>query len=116
MILECLGIEEIEENIGQLQAGAVMATVDAFDRRVERSYYVMTTASSMALHTALGRLHTMRGIYQMLAEDKEKNVVVLERLTASLQHLMEHANKKRLELKEMMELIKQCPTGDDTIS
>ena len=112
MILDCLTVEISGENIGAIQSGAIMAIVNAFDRRIDRSYFIMLCDAAMTLHGAMGRMHTLLST-KRLEIDKELDG---EKIDTAITSITQHASQKQLQLKEMMALVAQCPKEQDTIS
>lgn len=112
MILDCLDVPVNGENIGALQSGAIMSVVDAFDRQIQREHFVMLCDHALTLHSAMGRMHTLLST-QHLQEQKELSPATI---TNAIQRITEHASSKRQQLKDMMKLVAQCPTGEDPIS
>ncbi len=112
MILDCLGVDTSVENIGAIQSGAIMSIVGAFDRKIDRSYFIMLCDAAMTLHGAMGRMHTLISM-KKLESDNELDA---DKLDKAINGLAAHADQKRLQLKELMAAVAQCPTEQDTIS
>lgn len=112
MILECLDVPVSGENIGALQSGSIMSIVDAFDRQIDREHFVLLCDHAMTLHSAMGRMHTLLST-QHLQQEKELSE---DTITGAIKRITEHAHQKRVQLKELMKLVAQCPTAEDPIS
>ena len=119
MILDCLKVPVNLEGIAPLQSASMMAVLDGFDRRIDRGFFVPLAANALALHTDMGRLHTMIAMQNIMAKPgdaEEKLKGLSEALVQSVKGLSEHAEGKQKELTHMIGLVIQCPTAEDTIS
>lgn len=114
-MLDCLHQPVAFETIGPLQSGAMMAIVDCYDRKVERDFFAGLGASALALHTAMGRLHTISVIKQMTKEDAFKEDPERE-IDIAIKSLVDHATLRQKELQSMCRLLVQCPNSEDAIN
>lgn len=115
MILDCLAQPISFEAIGPLQSAAMMALIDCYDRKVEREFFGNVAATALALHTAMGRLHTSTVLRAMANEEQFKGNPERE-LDGAIKSLTAHAQLRQKELNQMVHLLVQCPTGEDSIN
>jgi hypothetical protein len=113
LIIDCVASKAGVETIGPLQSSAMMALVDAYDRKVERKYFCSLALGALALHTAMGRLHTTNAVRGILADAGHP---VGKEMDAIVDNVTKVAEARRLELQDMVKLLVQCPTEDDPIS
>lgn len=115
MIIDCLAQPIGFDSIGPLQSAAMMTLIDCFDRKVEREFFGNVAATCLALHTAMGRLHTSTVLRAMAKEDQFKANPERE-LDGAIKSLLNHASMRQKELNQMVHLLVQCPTGEDSIN
>lgn len=115
MIIDCLSQPVSFEAIGPLQSAAMMALVDCYDRKVEREFFGNIAATALALHTAMGRLHTTSVLRAMAKEEQFKDNPERE-IDGAIKSLTQHATLRQKELNQMIHLLVQCPTGEDSIN
>jgi hypothetical protein len=115
MILDCLAQPTNFDGIGPLQSAAMMTLVDCYDRKVERDFFGNVAATALALHTAMGRLHTISVLRAMVAEPQFKENPERE-IDGAIKSLTAHAVLRQKELGQMVHLLVQCPTGEDSIN
>jgi len=115
MILDCLAQPLDFNAIGPLQSAAMMTLIDCYDRKVEREFFGNVAATCLALHTAMGRLHTSSVLRAMAKEEQFKENPEKE-LDGAIKSLLNHASMRQKELNNMVHLLVQCPTGEDSIN
>lgn len=113
MILDCLSPVAGPETVGPLQSAAAMAIIDAYDRKVERPFFCNLAVACMALHTAMGRLHTTNAVRGMLVDAGQPVGKEMDPVVDTLTKL---AQQRQHDLTEMVKLLVQCPTENDPIS
>ena len=111
MIIEELQLPVNITTIGQLQAQAILATVDSYDRHLKREPFVDGMSTAFALHSAAGRLQTLISIQNLIKTGAQ----VPEKLDSAIKELTDLAGKHRDMLKMHMHLVIQCPWEDDKI-
>jgi hypothetical protein len=93
--------------VEDLQSSALVAVIDAWDRKILRDPFVALTASAFSLHTQLGRLHMVARIHEMFKQDKLTD----ERLTDADLQLLAFCEAERISLVKLASLVAQCPTS-----
>lgn len=111
MILGVLDAKASEDTIDQLQYGAVLSTMDAFDRKIERRPFMEVAATSYKLHSLLARLASVADISRRLKD----NLLTPESLDETMKQIAGAAEWQRVALMQKMNLVAQCPKTEDTI-
>jgi hypothetical protein len=112
MLMDTIDVPVSLGAIERLQSGALMAAINAFDRKLERSAYIELTASAFSLHTHLGRLHIVARINELFKQGK----LTKERLAEAEQGLIGFCESERVSMRNLTGLVAQCPTSNDSIN
>ena len=111
-ILEMLAVPASLAMIDPLQMGAIMATIDTWDRKVLRDPFMELTAHAFALHSNLGRLRLL----DFFNTAYTKNQLSPANFAESKTQLLAFCETERVMLRSRFELVAKCPTSNDKIS
>jgi hypothetical protein len=111
MVLGILDVPVNMNTVPQLQSGAILSTVDAWDRNIQRGPFVDIMAVSFNLHSGAGRLQTMISIRDMLSNGD----LDVTKLDDAIGRLVSATETHRNALLKHMELVSQCPVDEDQI-
>ena len=112
LIQACLALPPTAENSEKVQQGALMAAVNAFDRRLERDKFIDIVSSAQTLKDALGRQSIARSIDIIFrAGDLSQ-----EKLDSAIEGLTKVVDIHRLRLLDMVKDMAQCPTKHDSVN
>ena len=112
MLVDTISVPASLENIERLQSGALMATINGFDRRLQREPYIELAAAAFSLHTHLGRLHMVARIKELFNQEK----LTKERLNDAEEQLIAYCEHERVALQKLTGLVVQCPTSADPVN
>lgn len=112
MIIEALDCTLTSETIQQVQSGAFMLVLDAWDRKVTRDQFIAAVGAAQALVDAVARVSLMSNVKRCHAGKGGISDVDIE---TAAHGCMEMAKKSNLECVNMARLLKQCPLSEDAI-
>ena len=112
MLMETIAVPVSLAMVERLQSGALMAAINAFDRKLERGAYIELTASAFSLHTHLGRLHLVARINEIFKQGK----LTKERLAEAELGLIGFCESERVAMRGLTGLVAQCPTSNDIVN
>jgi hypothetical protein len=98
--------------IDRLQSGALMSSVNGFDRRILRDPFMALTAAAFSLHTNLGRFHLLARIRELEKEQK----LTTEKLDEANLQLQAFCETERVHLVSQVTAIAACPTSVDKVN
>lgn len=101
----------LPENVNALQAGAVQAMVDLYDRQVTREEYCELLTPCLTLYGQASKLWILENIYRV---HKEHGLDEL-RFKQAAEELAAIISKQIDEVVAIVKRVKQCPTSEDTI-
>jgi hypothetical protein len=112
MLMDAIDVPVSLAVVERLQSGALMAAVNAFDRKLARGAYIELTASAFSLHTHLGRLHIINRVNELFKQGK----LTQSRLTDAEMQLIAFCETERVSMRGLTGLVAQCPTSNDAIN
>lgn len=113
-LLQCLRDESVGITPNQMRELCAAATLGAFDRKVEREFFIKMIDLNAAINTDLSALERAAHVRNYLTEnDPGRSTAILD---AAIEKRVHDFTSKRRALADMFYLISQCPTTGDTIS
>lgn len=112
MLMDTIDVPVSVSVIERLQSGALMAAINAFDRKLQRGPYIELTASAFSLHTHLGRLHMVARIHELFKQGK----LTQEKLAEAETGLIGFCESERVSMRNLTGLVAQCPTSNDSVN
>lgn len=112
VLIQSLSVAPVDNNARQLQSGAFMLVLDAFDRKVTRDDFMTALAAAVGLHDKVGRLSVLTNIrafaerngkvsdVDLLAGEKEAQGLVLQAAADCV---------------KMAHLLQKCPNDEDRV-
>lgn len=110
-IIELLRSPSIPENVNRMQAGAVQALMDLFDRKVTREEFTNNASKCLLLYATASRLNILANM-QAVYDAGNLSDGEFARATSELSHLMRIQSEGVV---DMVERLKLCPTSQDLI-
>lgn len=95
-----------------LQAGAQLSILDAFDRGINRDAFIDILKEAMLLHTFTSRLSMVAHMKAIV--DKRSAPVSTDELTEAVHEVTALCEQHRTSLIKQMDLVVQCPLEMDT--
>lgn len=112
MLVEALDVTLTSETIQQVQSGAFMLVLDAWDRKVTRDQFIAALGASQAMIDSVARVSLMANVKRAHARNDGLSNVDIE---TALQGCMDGAKTANVECLKMAHLLKQCPLSEDPI-
>lgn len=110
-ILMLLSRPILPENVNALQAGAVQAMVDLYDRKVTREEFCELLTPCLTLYGQTAKLWLLSNIYDV----HKSHGLNDERFKKAGEELAAVISKQVDEVVAIVKRVKQCPTSEDTI-
>lgn len=95
-----------------IRHASAAALLDAFDRRVERDYFVKVIDTAFNLNECLRRLELVRAVVELAAAEQ----LTMEKLQDITQQVFENAEEYRKKLHGFFQEIAQMPHELDTVN
>jgi hypothetical protein len=112
MVCAALDVTPNRENARQVQSGAFMLVVDAFDRKVTRDQFIATIGAATSLIDAVARVSLMVNVKNHLSNH---GMVTTADVETAAHGCMELARQANVECQKMASLIKKCALAEDPI-
>lgn len=101
------------ENVDAMQAGAVQALIDLYDRKVTREAYCGMAASCITLYAQCSKLWMLHNVKHQLADgDRNLTDETWARSDAVFCELIRKQAEKVVEIVKRLQL---CPTSEDLV-
>lgn len=114
-ILEVLGLPtdaSPSATCARLQTGALMALIDAYDRRATRDQFIVIASEALALHTIAGKSLMLASTHELF---REEALTEASFLTASAS-AADITSGKVAALIEIVQRLSKCPTTKDVVN
>jgi hypothetical protein len=111
-LLASLSIPCASTTIDQLQAGAAMAVLDGFDRKIMREPFARLLTSAISFNVYLSQLQVISRLIDLEKAQK----LTAERLAEAKVQLIGFGEIERLGLLKQVQLVASCPTSEDKVS
>ncbi len=112
MLVEALDVTVKSDTIQQVQSGAFMLVLDAWDRKVTRDQFIAALGASQSLVDAVARVSLMMNVKKAHARNGGLSDVDIE---TALHGCHDTAKTANVECLKMVHLLKQCPLSEDPI-
>lgn len=110
-ILELLSMPVQVQTISALQAGAVQALLDLYDRKVTREEFIKSAAPCIELHAQAAKLWLLNNISRVYAD----GALDAERLTKAHDGLTAITTAAAARVHDIVSKLTQCPTSEDKV-
>lgn len=110
-ILMLLSRPILPENVNAIQAGAVQAMVDLYDRKVTREEFCELLTPCLTLYGLTSKLWILNNIYDV----HRQNGLDETRFKDAAQELAAIISKQVDEVVAIVKRVKQCPTSEDKV-
>ena len=110
-IIMLLKSEVLPANVNAIQAGAVQAMIDLYDRKVTRKEFCELLAPCLALYGQASKLWILNNIYDVHKQYGLDDA----RFTAAANELVAVISKQVDTVVEIVQRVKQCPTSEDKV-
>lgn len=110
-ILELLSVPVQANTIGALQAGAVQALLDLYDRKVTREEFIKSAAPCIELHAQAAKLWLLNNITRVYADGELDE----ERLKRAHDGLTAITTTAASRVHDIVSKLVECPTSEDKI-
>jgi hypothetical protein len=111
VLIQALSTEISREEIEKIRGGAVLAVVDAYDRKVPRGLFLDIVATALPMYDWLGSLQTVQRVETI----SQKRPITPEALAEAVAEYTERSNHARQYLLTRMQGIVACAPSDATI-
>lgn len=110
-ILELLSVPVSPATIAALQAGAVQALLDLYDRKVTREEFIQSAAPCIELHAQAAKLWMLGNINRVHAQGE----LTEERFRQAHEGLTSLTTAAAARVHDIVSKVMQCPTSEDKI-
>jgi hypothetical protein len=111
LILDQLRVEPGYENIAKLQAGALQALIDMYDRKMTRGEFMHCAASAVALYGQTSKLVMLGSVRQAF----DCGDLDIARIVQAEGQLIDLIRRQSGTVAEIVERLRQCPTSQDAV-
>lgn len=112
ILIEALDVTISSETIQQIQSGAFLLVLDAWDRKVTRDQFIAALGAAQALIDSVARVSLMSNVKRHQARS---GAVTPADIESAVHGCMEMAKDSNRECLKMAQLLKQCATKEDPI-
>ena len=110
-IIQLLSVPISAANINALQAGAVQALCDLYDRKTTREEFTSKAAACIGLYGQCAKLWLLANVQQVHAEGELDTA----RFVTATEGLTDIVRKQAEVVIEIVQRLKQCPTSQDRV-
>lgn len=110
-ILELLRVPVQPETISALQAGAVQALLDLYDRKVTREEFIKSAAPCIELHAQAAKLWMLTNIWRVHSSGDLTD----DRFKVASEGLTNITTAAAARVHDIVSAVMQCPTSGDKI-
>lgn len=96
----------------RLQTGAIMAMIDAYDRKVDRDSFILCISYAMGLHTIASKRLLVTHLHELFRDDTLTDA----QFCVAEAELNKMADTKLGELIEFVTKLAQCPVAGDSVN
>lgn len=113
VLVDALDMVSTPRSAANLQAGAQLSILDAFDRGIDRDAFIDIMKEAMLLHTYTSRLSLVA--YLKACCEQSGHGVEINEFEQAVHEVTATCEQHRAALVKHVDLLVQCPIEDDTL-